>query len=271
MRAKCRHFLTVAVTIVAGTAWGLFPLTIHWILLAAKKEGEPQMGSRTLQVVATISTTLILVFTPGAAATEVSLTFDNNPAVIIFEIGSTSDSITTVPASITWYDSSITPATGWSFVPNNATRVSVGPGPLWTFWANGGNSDEFIFEDFGRTADILNVNTWDDLIALGTITAGTGPRTKAYMEYTVPGQSQRTKGTYVAPLSFQVVASEKCECPPDVTQSICEELYAGAFGTTSTEDLSELIRLRIEAAAPDSCLQDEIDQCVADFLTTIGL
>jgi endonuclease YncB( thermonuclease family) len=62
-----------------------------------------------------------------------------------------------------------------------------------------------------------------------------------------------------------------CECPPDVAQSLCEELDIGNFGTTNTQDLSEVIRLHIEAAAPDSCLQDEIDQCIDDFLAAIGL
>jgi len=175
------------------------------------------MRSRTLQIVATISTTLILVFAPGATATEVTLSFDNNPASIIFEIGSTSDSIMTVPASITWYDSGITPATGWSFVPTNSFRGTVSPGDLWTFWATGGLTDEFILEDFGGTADILNVNTWDDLIALGTITTGTGFGTSAYMEYTVPGQTQRTQTNYDAPLSFQVVAAVATVIPEPAT------------------------------------------------------
>ena len=62
-----------------------------------------------------------------------------------------------------------------------------------------------------------------------------------------------------------------CECPPDVAQSLCEKLDVGDFGTSNTKDLSEVIRLHIEAAAPDSCLQHEIDQCVDDFLAAIGL
>ena len=62
-----------------------------------------------------------------------------------------------------------------------------------------------------------------------------------------------------------------CECPPDVAQSLCEELDIGDFGTTNKKDLREVIRLHIEAAASDSCLQEEIDQCVDDFLAAIGL
>ncbi len=50
------------------------------------------MRSRTLQIVATISTTLILVFAPGAAAIEVTFSFASDPAVAVFKIGQTPDS-----------------------------------------------------------------------------------------------------------------------------------------------------------------------------------
>ena len=53
----------------------------------------------------------------------------------------------------------------------------------------------------------------------------------------------------------------ECACP-NVTQSLCADLYSGAFDNFCLADLSDAIRLRTEAAAPASCTQPEIDQCV---------
>jgi len=62
----------------------------------------------------------------------------------------------------------------------------------------------------------------------------------------------------------------ECACP-DIAQSLCDDLYSGAFDNFYLADLSDEMRLRIEAVAPASCPQAEIDQCVADFLAAFGL
>jgi len=62
----------------------------------------------------------------------------------------------------------------------------------------------------------------------------------------------------------------ECACP-DVAQSLCDDLYSGAFDNFYLANLSDEIRLHIEAAAPASCPQAEIDQCVADSLAAFGL
>lgn len=64
----------------------------------------------------------------------------------------------------------------------------------------------------------------------------------------------------------------KIECAwPDVAQSLRDDFAPDHFGVISLADLSDEICLRIETAAPASCPQTEIDQCVADSLAVFGL
>ena len=162
-------------------------------------------------------TVLLGAIAPAANAVEVTLSFENDSSRILFEVGSTADSILTVPTSITWtnipsYDESFS----LTFEPTNVFRGSVSPGRLWTFWESGGGSDEFILEDFGNTVDIFNIDTWDDLIALGTIPVGGGFGTEAYIEFNNPS----IRGYLDGPMSFSVEAIGVEEVPEPTTYAL---------------------------------------------------
>ena len=133
------------------------------------------MRSRTLQIVATISTTLILVFAPGAAAIEVTFSFASDPAVAVFEIGQTTDSLKTVPSSITWYESGLSGGITIT-VQDIQDSIYIGPaggyGTVWDIYYGTAGQPGWGYagiEDFAGTAGIESNTTWDELISRSPI------------------------------------------------------------------------------------------------------
>ena len=145
-----------------------------------------------------------LLMTTQSNAAQVVLSFDNDPSEVVFQIGDTTDSILLLPSSITFRTLPFDPSFSYTFEPTGSARANPPPGPLWTFFTAGLSNQEFILHDFGRTAGIQNISTWDDLIALGTIGLGTGFGTNAYLEWNGVSSSVEI----YAPMSFSVLVPE---------------------------------------------------------------
>ena len=106
--------------------------------------------------------------------TLVTFSFESNPAVAVFEIEQTTDSLKTVPRSITWYESGLSDGITIK-VQDIHDSIYIGFGGFGTVWditygtfGQPGWGYAGI-EDFAGTAGIESNTTWDELISRSPI------------------------------------------------------------------------------------------------------
>ena len=121
----------------------------------------------------------------------VTFSFASDPAVAVFEIGQTTDSLKTEPSSITWYESGFSGGITTT-VQDIHDSIYIGYGGFGTVWelyygtAGQPGYGYAGIEDFAGTAGIESNTTWDELISRSPISlVGVANGTESfYFSYT---------------------------------------------------------------------------------------